>query len=229
MFVMNTVLSCTKCMSKACGGQRDRMTCAENGDNGIVLERLAFCFAGVIIKSVKVKVNDSQCQSFFRLKSGYGGVSVSKSISEVIEQHLKRIIEQSQSGMIELQRSELAELFQCVPSQINYVISTRFSIEQGYIVESKRGGGGYIRIRQVGLESDAALLDMIRTLGSSLSQREAEGLVDRLEREEFLTIREANMLRAASRRDVLLLELPLRDEVRARLVANMLMVLLLSE
>lgn len=153
---------------------------------------------------------------------------MSKSISEIIEQHLKRIIEQSQSGVVELQRSELAELFQCVPSQINYVISTRFSLEQGYIVESKRGGGGYIRIRQVGLDSDEQLLEVIRALGESLSQREAEGLVERLQRHQYLSNREANMLRVASRRDVLMVDLPLRDELRARIIANMLMVLLMS-
>ena len=132
--------------------------------------------------------------------------------------------------MIELQRSELAELFQCVPSQINYVISTRFSIEHGYVVESKRGGGGYIRIRQVELGSGyMPLVHIVKTLGNELSQREAEAIVARLEREQVLTLREAALMRAAISRDVLNLELPYRDELRARLVANMLTTLFLSE
>ena len=64
-----------------------------------------------------------------------------RNISDIIEKHLKKILQQSNCGAVEIQRSELADKFQCVPSQINYVISTRFTTEKGYIVESKRGGG----------------------------------------------------------------------------------------
>lgn len=144
-----------------------------------------------------------------------------KNISDIIEQHIKRAMEQSQSGMVEVQRSELAEQFQCVPSQINYVIGTRFTVEQGYVVESKRGGGGYIRIRQVQLDLLEPLVRVVRLIGPQLSQREAEGMIERLEREERITRRETAILRAAVSRDVLRLELPLRDEVRARLLAQM--------
>lgn len=144
-----------------------------------------------------------------------------KNISDIIEQHIKRAMEQSQSGMVEVQRSELAEQFQCVPSQINYVIGTRFTVEQGYVVESKRGGGGYIRIRQVQLDLHEPLVRVVRLIGAQLSQREAEGMIERLEREERITRRETAILRAAVSRDVLRLELPLRDEVRARLLAQM--------
>lgn len=151
---------------------------------------------------------------------------MTKNTSDIIEQYLKQILRQSPSGMIELQRSELAELFQCVPSQINYVISTRFSLDHGYVVESKRGGGGYIRIRQVELDSQQPLIHMLKGIGGQLSQREAEAILARLERDGILTIREAVMLRAAVSRDVLNLELPMRDELRARLLSQMLLNLL---
>lgn len=124
--------------------------------------------------------------------------------------------------MVEVQRSELADVFQCVPSQINYVISTRFSIDHGYIVESKRGGGGYIRIRRVTLGRNRPLMEVARSIGDRLSQREAEGLVERLYREDLLTDRELVLLKAAVCREVLRLELPVRDELRARLLAQVL-------
>ncbi|SFU68050.1 CtsR family transcriptional regulator [Alicyclobacillus macrosporangiidus] len=146
-------------------------------------------------------------------------------ISDIIERYLKRILQQSQSGVIEVQRSELAELFQCVPSQINYVISTRFSVDHGYVVESKRGGGGYIRIRRIDLDEHAPLVSLVRSMGSTISQREAESVIDRLRREQVVSEREAAMLRAAVRREVLNVDLPYRDELRARLLTQMLLAL----
>lgn len=150
-------------------------------------------------------------------------------ISDIIEQYLKQIIQTSKAGVIELQRSDLAELFQCVPSQINYVISTRFSLEQGYVVESKRGGGGYIRIRQVQLNEHEPLIHIVQSIGMALTQREAEGLIDRLKREDVITEREASLLRAAVNRDSLRVDLPLRDELRARLMAHMLSALFVAK
>jgi transcriptional regulator of stress and heat shock response len=152
-----------------------------------------------------------------------------QNISDIIEQYLKDILRQSEEGVIELQRSELAELFQCVPSQINYVISTRFSFEQGYIVESKRGGGGYIRIRQLTFGSAHKLLQLLKSLPEEMSQREADGLVERLERDELITTREALLIRNMVKREVLNFELPLRDILRARLIYEAVQVILLTE
>lgn len=150
-------------------------------------------------------------------------------ISDIIERYLKQIIEKSQAGVIELQRGDLAELFQCVPSQINYVISTRFSVERGYVVESKRGGGGYIRIRQIELNHHEPLMHVVQSIGHALSQREAEGLIERLAREQIISLRESCILRAAVNRDALRIDLPSRDEVRARLLAHMLVALFAAE
>jgi len=150
-----------------------------------------------------------------------------RNISDLIEQYLKQILETSAAGVVEIQRSDLAEKFSCVPSQINYVISTRFTLEKGYYVESKRGGGGYIRIQRVDLPSLEAVQRHIReTVGERIDQTAAEGLVYQLEEAGFLTAREANLLRAAISRDVLQLKLPLRDEIRAKLMKAMLVALL---
>jgi len=64
-----------------------------------------------------------------------------RNISDIIENYLKQVLEMSDQDNVEIKRSEIADRFQCVPSQINYVINTRFTIERGYLVESKRGGG----------------------------------------------------------------------------------------
>lgn len=71
-----------------------------------------------------------------------------RSLTDQIEQYIKALIARSQDGQIEIQRIELAETFACVPSQITYVISTRFTLEQGYYSESRRGGNGYVKIRE---------------------------------------------------------------------------------
>ena len=70
-----------------------------------------------------------------------------RNMSDIIESYLKQILQQEEH--VEISRSEIADQFQCVPSQINYVINTRFTPQKGYIVESKRGGGGYIRIMKL--------------------------------------------------------------------------------
>lgn len=153
---------------------------------------------------------------------------MTRSISDIIEQYIKEVIHGSRAGMVEVQRSELAEQFQCVPSQINYVIATRFSLEHGYIVESKRGGGGYIRIRQLQFDEAESVLSVLRNLGSSMSEREAEGVIERLLRESIISNREAAMLRSAVKRETLQIDLPIRDALRARILIAA-MVALLSE
>ncbi|MDO3680435.1 CtsR family transcriptional regulator [Paenibacillus ehimensis] len=150
-----------------------------------------------------------------------------RNVSEIIEQYLKQILQQSPDGVIEIQRNELADQFNCVPSQINYVISTRFTLEKGYIVESKRGGGGYIRIQRIELQSHGAVMDHIfQTIGTQMDQLASEGLLYQLEEGGFITSREAALMKAAITREVLILKLPLRDEIRARILKAMLISLL---
>lgn len=150
-----------------------------------------------------------------------------RNISDLIEHYLKQILQDSSEGSVEIQRSELADKFSCVPSQINYVISTRFTLEKGYYVESKRGGGGYIRIQRVDLPSlEAVQRHVSQTVGTEIDQTAAEGLIYQLEEAEFLSEREARLIRAAISRENLSIGLPLRDQIRAKLLKAMLITLL---
>lgn len=87
--------------------------------------------------------------------------------SDMIARFIQAELEEA-NGVLELQRSDLAQRFGCVPSQINYVMSTRFSPEHGYIVESRRGGGGYIRITRVQVDRHTLLMHVINSVGDTL-------------------------------------------------------------
>lgn len=146
-----------------------------------------------------------------------------RNISDIIEGYLKQIIELGGQGHIEIKRSELADKFQCVPSQINYVINTRFTAERGYLVESKRGGGGYIRILRVKANSKIDLLeDMIKQIEQGATQSMAEDIVFRLIDEKVITKREAKLILAAIDRSTIRLQLPTRDELRSIILKAML-------
>ncbi|NLA88090.1 MAG: CtsR family transcriptional regulator, partial [Clostridiales bacterium] len=100
-------------------------------------------------------------------------------MSDIIAGFISDAIDEM-NGCAELQRSELANKFKCVPSQINYVISTRFSPEHGYIVESRRGGGGYIRITRVAMESERLIMHTVNTVGDELDLHTASALTTNL-------------------------------------------------
>lgn len=146
-----------------------------------------------------------------------------RNISDIIEGYLKQVIEIGGKGHIEIKRSELADKFQCVPSQINYVINTRFTVERGYLVESKRGGGGYIRIVRVRPNSKLDLLDsMIDQIENGATQAMAEDIIYRLIDESVITKREAKLMMAALDRSTLRLDLPIRDSLRSYIMRAML-------
>lgn len=122
--------------------------------------------------------------------------------SDLIEAYLKKILEDN--SKIEIRRAEMANLFNCVPSQINYVINTRFTIQRGYSVESKRGGGGYIRIAKVTLSDNTQLLKQIeKFIGDQLSEKDALTFVQKLYEEKVVTKREGNLMLAALGKNVL--------------------------
>lgn len=149
-----------------------------------------------------------------------------RNISDIIEDYLKRVLKTSGSEIVEIKRNEIADKFQCVPSQINYVINTRFTIERGYIVESKRGGGGYIRIIKVQVHDQQDLIDQIIALvGKRISQANADDILFRLVEEEVISNREAKIMMSVTDRSVLDIDLPGRDELRARMIIAMLMAL----
>ncbi len=142
-----------------------------------------------------------------------------RNISDVIENFLKNILEISEGGEIEVQRSALAEKFQCVPSQINYVISTRFSLDKGFMVESKRGGGGYIRIRKLEIGDERIFYrTLYKIIGDSINQTTGLNIIGRLKSESFIVDKEYDLLRTLISREVITLPLPIRDEIRANML-----------
>lgn len=153
-----------------------------------------------------------------------------RSISDIIEGYLKAIIEEEQSGVIEIKRSEVAEKFECVPSQINYVINTRFTLERGYAVESKRGGGGYIRIFRVQANTKKDLIEHILSqFHQEVSQTMALDIIYWLLEEDVITLRESKFMLASIDRETIRIPLPQRDELRARIIRAMLTTLLYEE
>ncbi|MBO1005152.1 CtsR family transcriptional regulator [Pseudogracilibacillus auburnensis] len=145
------------------------------------------------------------------------------SISDIIEQYLKQILHANEKKMIEIKRSEIADQFQCVPSQINYVINTRFTIEKGYIIESKRGGGGYIRIFRIEHQNEFELIDdIINMINPKVSQQGAIDVLGRLREKKVITRREERLLLSAVERETLAVALPARDELRARILTAIL-------
>lgn len=148
---------------------------------------------------------------------------MSNNISDIIEAYLKEILKTKGKDAIVIKRSEIANRFQCVPSQINYVINTRFTIEKGYHVESKRGGGGYIRIIRITHPDKNQLLDeIIGLIQPAVTLQASVDVLERLLEEEMITEREAKLMLSALERDTLVFQLPLRDEIRARILTKML-------
>ncbi len=114
-------------------------------------------------------------------------------ISDLIASFLQESLEEAENGVLEVQRSDLAQRFNCVPSQINYVMSTRFSPERGYIVESRRGGNGYIRITRVQIDHQTLLMHVINSLGDEVDMPSARAILSNLVQSGAL---EENMGRA---------------------------------
>lgn len=148
-------------------------------------------------------------------------------MSDIIEAFLKQMINDT-DGAIEIQRNELANHFKCVPSQINYVIDTRFTTERGYYVESRRGGGGHIRIRRVNISRPGNyLMHIISSMGDSISQQSAEVFINNFIDYEVISVREGLILKAATSDKVLgVIQMPGRDIMRAAMLKNIMTSLL---
>ena len=143
-------------------------------------------------------------------------------LSEVIEAYIKELLADSDE-FVEFGRNELAEYFNCVPSQINYVISTRFSPERGYYVESRRGGGGNIKIKRVDITKNSYIMHLINSLEDGLSQQEAGIIINNLVDYNVIDMQTAKLMKVATNDKVLNLPKELRDEVRTRIFKNMLL------
>lgn len=141
-------------------------------------------------------------------------------ISDEIEKFIKEMLNKDEE--VEIQRNELAQQFHCVPSQINYVISTRFKPTQGYYVESKRGGGGSIIIKKMLYDDEDIFYDFINEIGDEMSQQDAEIIISDLLSYKLLDDEQARLIKVATNDKVLKLPRDIKDEVRARIFKNML-------
>ena len=141
-------------------------------------------------------------------------------ISDEIEKFIKEMLNKDEE--VEIQRNELAQQFHCVPSQINYVISTRFKPTQGYYVESKRGGGGSIIIKKMLFDDEDIFCDLINDIGDEMSQQDADIIISDLLSYKLLDDEQARLIKVATNDKVLKLPRNIKDEVRARIFKNML-------
>ena len=133
-------------------------------------------------------------------------------MSDIIEQYIKRLFEESNEDVVEIQRANIAQRFDCVPSQLNYVIKTRFTNEHGYEIESKRGGGGYIRITKIENKDATGYINhLLQLIGPSISQQQAYYIIDGLQ--------------AVIDRETLSMDMVSRDIIRANILKRLLPVI----
>ena len=144
-------------------------------------------------------------------------------MSDVIEDFIKDLFDEDESDYVEIQRNELAQHFNCVPSQINYVISTRFKPSQGYYVESKRGGGGNIKIRKINNTKSDYIMHIINNVGKTITTNDIDILLSDFLTYNIITAQEAKLLKVATSDNVLKLDKDIKDDVRARIFKNMLL------
>ena len=142
-------------------------------------------------------------------------------MSDIIEEFIKELFDEEDS--IEIQRNELAEQFNCVPSQINYVIATRFKPSQGYYVESRRGGGGHITIKKVNNTKSDYIMHIINNIGNEITSNEVDILISDFLTYDIINAKEAKLLKVATSDNVLQLDKETKDKVRARILKNMLL------
>lgn len=144
-------------------------------------------------------------------------------LSNHIEDYLRALLLERE-GQIEIKRNVLAEHFNCAPSQINYVLTTRFTPVQGFFVESRRGGGGFIRIVQVEIKSDAEFYDRLtEAVGKSITQSKANQILDTLEEMDYMTENERHLLGLTLSDRALAAAGDKRNGVRADLLQNILL------
>lgn len=143
-------------------------------------------------------------------------------ISDLIEEFIKDMFNEK-NDLIEIQRNDLAERFNCVPSQINYVIATRFKPSQGYYVESKRGGGGHITIKKINVTKSNYFMHIINSIGDRITAKEVDIFISNFLSYAMINETEAKLLKVATSDNVLIVPQNTKDELRANIFKNMLL------
>ncbi len=148
-------------------------------------------------------------------------------LSNTIERFINDLFQDAKDNIIEIQRNEMAQYFECSPSQINYVLSTRFTPYKGYYIESKRGGGGYIKIIKVYIEDNEDAIDIIiNSVGDSISKNKAYHIIDRLYEENLISKREEEIIKVSISDSSLSRIMEGRNSIRADILKNILLILL---
>jgi transcriptional regulator CtsR len=144
------------------------------------------------------------------------------SISNIIEDFIKSLMKEQ--SIIQIQRNELANLFNCAPSQINYVLTTRFTIEKGYHIESRKGGGGYVQIIRLNQNKFRYILDIINEkLNDEISFRETKRIIDGLYEMNTITFRESQIiLNAVNDKSLNIPMKGIKEKIRANILKNIL-------
>ncbi len=144
-------------------------------------------------------------------------------MSDIVASYIMKILDES-DGNAEIQRNELAGELGCVPSQINYVITSRFTPEQGYMVESKRGGGGYIKITRIKMDRNMCIMHVVNCIGDRINSMAASAILQNMQHQNVINIDMAKLIAAAlSDRAYICVPLELRDNLRASILKNMLL------
>ncbi len=157
------------------------------------------------------------------------------SLTQNIERYILEMLDAEEEDFVQLRRKELAETFGCVPSQINYVLRSRFTPEQGFLVESRRGGNGFIRILKISCESSEEKLDHIDDLiGDYISERDARRILQALQERDLITMRERLLMEISLRnseelsRDACALSAHERGMITAEMLKRMLRGIMLA-
>lgn len=148
-------------------------------------------------------------------------------MSDLITQEILRLLNNSEMNIAEIQRNELASTIGCAPSQINYVLSSRFTPEHGYIIESRRGGGGYIRIKRVVLSQSSALMHIVNSIGETIDPMTTRIVIENCLESELVDSKTARLMAAAvSGNAMQSVPVEFRDYLRASVLKHMLLSLI---
>lgn len=148
-------------------------------------------------------------------------------MSDLITQEILRLLNDSEMNTAEIQRNELANTIGCAPSQINYVLSSRFTPEHGYIIESRRGGGGYIRIKRVVLSQSSALMHIVNSIGETIDPMTTRIVIENCLESELVDSKTARLMAAAvSGNAMQSVPVEYRDYLRASVLKHMLLSLI---
>lgn len=149
---------------------------------------------------------------------------MNKSVSDVIEEFIMSSLDDD--NFIELSRNDLAKFFSCVPSQINYVLNTRFTVNRGFVVESQRGGGGYIKVTRVQDNDGNFLNNCLKICGEPLSYLQANQILTSLTEKNIITEHEADLIKAATNTKALNNPLNFDNTLRSNIMSSVILELM---